>query len=91
MYPGTRSHGKLPRAANARVTAGLRWAPLTVPMKKMMPITIMPGASAFIANVKSPPNAWAPTTPPPAATTTSRNVPHSSLKSRRYSRLESSN
>ena len=60
-------------------------------MKKMIPITIIPGASAFIARVRSPPNAVAPTTPPPAATSTSRNVPHTSLNSRRYSSLGSSN
>ena len=36
MYPGTRSQGKLPRTANASVTAGLRWAPEIVPMKKMI-------------------------------------------------------
>jgi hypothetical protein len=39
-------------------------------MKKMIPITIIPGANAFIARVRSPPNAVAPTTPPPSATQT---------------------
>jgi hypothetical protein len=53
-------------------------------MMKMIPITIMPGASAFIASVSSPPNAVAPTTPPPAATRTRRKVPRASLKNRRY-------
>ena len=62
-----------------------------VPMKKMTPMTIMPGARAFIGRVSSPPNAVAPMTPPPAATRTSRNVPQTSLNSRRYSRLVSSN
>ncbi len=60
-------------------------------MKKMMPITIIPGANAFIANVKLPPNAVAPITPPPAATNTSKNVPHTSLNNRRYSSRGSSN
>ncbi len=60
-------------------------------MKKMMPITIIPGASAFIGSVRSPPNDVAPITPPPAATSTSRNVPHSSLNRRRYSSFGSSN
>jgi len=60
-------------------------------MKKMMPITMMPGANAFIANVRSAPNAVAPITPPPAATSTSRNVPHTSLKIRRYSNRALSN
>ena len=45
---GTRRQGKLPRTAKASVTAGLRWAPEMVPMKKMTPMTIMPGARAFI-------------------------------------------
>ena len=62
-----------------------------VPMKKMTPITIMPGARAFICKVSSLPNAVAPITPPPAATRTSRNVPHTSLNSRRYSSRGSSN
>ena len=90
MYPGTRRHGKLPRTANASVTAGLRWAPEIVPMKKMIPMTIMPGARAFIARVRSPPMGRAPITPPPPATSTSRNVPQTSLNRRRSSRLESS-
>ena len=60
-------------------------------MKKMMPMTIMPGARAFIGRVSSLPNAVAPMTPPPAATSTSRNVPQTSLNRRRYSRLASSN
>src|SRR5262249_9121821 len=64
---------------------GFRWAPDTVPMKKMMAITMMPGASAFVASVRAPPYAVAPTTPPPAATSTRRNVPQTSLNSRRYS------
>ena len=90
MYPGTRIQGKLPRTAKASVTAGLRWAPEIVPMKKMMPMTIIPGARAFMARVRSAPTGSAPTTPPPAATRTSRNVPQTSLNRRRNSRLESS-
>ena len=30
--PGTRCHGKWPRAANATVTAGFRWAPEASPI-----------------------------------------------------------
>ena len=46
-----------------------------VPMKKPMPMTIIPGARAFIARVRSVPNAVAPTTPPPAATSTEQEFP----------------
>jgi len=60
-------------------------------MKNMIPITIMAGPSAFIASVRSPPNAVAPITPPPAATRTRRKVPHASLRNRRYSSREESN
>src|SRR5829696_169359 len=44
MYPGTRRHGKSPRRAKPRVTAGLRWAPLTAPMNRMIAMTMRPGA-----------------------------------------------
>jgi predicted NAD-dependent protein-ADP-ribosyltransferase YbiA (DUF1768 family) len=88
IYPGTRFHGKLRRAANANVTAGFRCAPPTAPMKYMMAMTIMPGAATFILSVIVPPLS-APTTPAPAATTTSRNVPQTSEKSRRHSWADS--
>ena len=45
MYPGTRRQGKSPRSENATLTAGLRWAPDTLPMKRMIAITISPGAT----------------------------------------------
>src|SRR5205085_8917243 len=45
MYAGTRFHGKSPRAAKATLTAGLRCAPETVPMNKMMAATISAGAT----------------------------------------------
>ena len=47
MYAGTRFHGKSPRAAKAMLTAGLRCAPETVPMNKMMAITISAGATTL--------------------------------------------
>src|SRR5215471_14618831 len=46
-YAGTRFHGKSPRAANAKLTAGFRCAPDTVPMNKMMAITISAGATTL--------------------------------------------
>src|SRR5579863_6506991 len=49
-----------------------------------MAMTIIPGATTFILSVIAPP-LTAPTTPAPAATTTSRNVPQASEKSRRHS------
>jgi hypothetical protein len=45
MYAGTRFQGKSPRAANARLTAGLRCAPETVPMNRMMAATMSAGAT----------------------------------------------
>ena len=53
-------------------------------MKRMIAITIRPGAVTAAARVTAP---WldAATTPPPAATTTSRNVPNSSENRRRHS------
>ena len=45
MYAGTRRHGKSPRTANARLTAGLRCAPETAPINRMTAITVKPGAT----------------------------------------------
>ena len=45
MYPGTRLQGKSLRRAKATDTAGLRWAPEIAPMKRMIAITISPGAT----------------------------------------------
>jgi hypothetical protein len=45
MYPGTLRHGKSRRRAKARLTAGLRWAPETLPMNRMIAITMRPGAT----------------------------------------------
>ena len=88
MYPGTRRHGKSPRAANARLTAGFRWAPDTLPMNRMIANTISPGAVTAAARPIVFGNAW-PIIPPPAATSTRKNVPSSSEKSRRHSWVES--
>ena len=89
MYPGTRRHGKSPRRVNPSVTAGLRCAPETAPMKRMIPITISPGAATAVDLLIAP---WlvAFTTAPPAPTRTRKNVPRSSEKSRRHSSLGSS-
>ena len=54
----------------------------------MIAITIIPGATTIMPSVTLPPLS-APTTPPPAATSTSRNVPQVSAKTRRHSREES--
>ena len=56
------------------LTAGLRWAPDTLPMNRMIPMTINPGATTAAVRVIVSGNAW-PIIPPPAATSTSRNVP----------------
>ena len=56
------------------LTAGLRWAPDTLPMNMMIPITIRPGATTAAVRVIVFGNA-SPIIPPPAATSTSRNVP----------------
>ena len=68
-YPGTRRQGKSLRRANARLTAGLRWAPETAPMKRMIAITISPGAATAAVLLMAP---WlvALTTAPPAPTRT---------------------
>src|SRR5579871_4724677 len=90
MYPGTRFHGKSPRAANAMLTAGLRWAPEVAPMNRMMAITMRPGATTSPAGLR-----WLPvaalTTGPPAAASTRRNVPNASANSRRPSSAGSRN
>ena len=44
MYPGTRHQGKSPRNENATLTAGLRCTPDTLPINKMIAITINAGA-----------------------------------------------
>ena len=59
------------------LTAGFRCAPEILPMNKMMPMTIRPGATTAAVRLMTPGNAW-PIMPPPAATTTSRNVPYNS-------------
>ena len=51
MYPGTRFHGKSPRAANASDTAGFRCAPDTAPMNRMIASTINPGATTAAARL----------------------------------------
>ena len=51
MYPGTRRQGKSPRSEKAKLTAGFRWAPETLPMNMMIPITISPGATTAAVRV----------------------------------------
>jgi hypothetical protein len=53
-------------------------------MKRMIDITMRPGATTSADRLTSP---WlsAETTPAPAATTTKRNVPNTSANSRRHS------
>ena len=88
MYPGTRRHGKSPRSENAMLTAGFRCAPDTLPMNKMIAITISPGATTAAVRLIVLGNAC-PIIPPPAATRTRKKVPSSSEKSRRHSWLGS--
>ncbi len=88
MYPGTRCHGKSPRSANAMLTAGLRCAPDTLPMNRMIAITINPGATTAAVRLIVFGKAW-PIMPPPAATSTRKNVPRSSENRRRHSCLGS--
>ena len=57
MYPGTRCHGKSLRRANAILTTGLRCAPETFPMNRMMAITIRPGATTAAVRLIVPGNA----------------------------------
>ena len=84
MYPGTRHHGKSRRSANATLTAGLRCAPETLPMNRMIASTISPGATTAAVRLMVFGNA-SPIMPPPAATNTRKNVPSTSEKSRRHS------
>ena len=88
MYPGTRRHGKSPRTANASETPGFRCAPETAPMNRMIAITISPGATTAAGRLIWP---LPCRIPPPAATSTRKNVPSSSENNRRYSSLGSSN
>ncbi len=84
MYPGTLHHGKSPRRANPKLTAGFRWAPDTLPMNKMIASTISPGAVTAAVRLMVPGKA-SPIMPPPAATSTRKNVPSNSETSRRHS------
>ena len=56
------------------LTAGFRCAPDTLPMNKMIAITISPGATTAAVRVIVFGKAW-PIIPPPAATSTRKNVP----------------
>jgi hypothetical protein len=56
------------------LTAGLRSAPETLPMKRMIPITIKPGATTAAQRLIVFGNAWF-IMPPPAATITRKKVP----------------
>src|SRR5512132_2063302 len=89
MYPGTRRHGKSPRRAKPRVTAGFRWAPLTAPMNRMIASTIRPGAVTLAPRPMAP-SLTASTTPPPAPTRTKKKVPRTAANNRRHSCLGSS-
>ncbi len=53
-------------------------------MKRMMAITIRPGATTAAVRLITPGNAW-PIMPPPAATSTRKKVPSTSEKMRRHS------
>ena len=55
-------------------TAGLRWAPETLPMNKMIAITMRAGATTAAVRLITPGKAW-PIMPPPAATKTRKKVP----------------
>ena len=85
MYAGTRFHGKSPRSAKPMLTAGLRWAPDTVPMNRMMAATISAGATTRAPYGTAPPPNRALTMSAPTATRTRKNVPSSSANSRRPS------
>jgi hypothetical protein len=84
MLPGTLFQGKLRRTANAIVTDGFKCAPLTEPIKWMIAITMIPGATTIMPKVTRQP-LTAATTLPPAATNTNRYVPQASAKTRRHS------
>src|SRR5262245_207666 len=88
-YPGTRLHGKSRRAAKASVTAGFKWAPDTAPMKRMIAITIRPGAVTAALRPMAP-LLFASTTAAPAATSTRKKVPKASANRRFHWRLGSS-
>jgi hypothetical protein len=70
------------------LTAGFRCAPDTLPIKRMIAITISPGATTAAVRLIVLGNAC-PIIPPPAATRTRKKVPSSSEKSRRHSWLGS--
>src|SRR5665213_3323195 len=69
------------------LTTGLRWAPDTAPINRMTANTVKAGAVTAAARPICPCER-APTTPAPAATITSRNVPNSSLNNRRHFVIE---
>ena len=62
--PGTRLHGKSRRNAKPTVTAGLKCAPDTAPVARMIAITVKPGASALAAWLGSPSATVASPSPP---------------------------
>ena len=66
------------------LTAGLRWAPETLPMNKMIAITMSAGATTAAVRLMVFGKAC-PIIPPPAATSTRKNVPSSSENRRRHS------
>ena len=66
------------------LTAGFRWAPEILPMNRITPRTIRPGATTAAERLIVPGKAWL-IIPPPAATSTSMNVPRSSENNRRHS------
>ena len=65
------------------LTAGFRCAPDTLPMNKMMAMTISPGATTAAWRLIMPGKAWL-IMPAPAATRTKKNVPSSSEDRRRH-------
>ena len=68
------------------LTAGLRCAPDTLPMNRMIANTIRPGATTAAVRLIVPGKAW-PIIPPPAATSTRKKVPSSSENNRRHAML----
>ena len=66
------------------LTAGFRWAPDTLPMNKMMPMTMRPGATTAADRLMVLGKAC-DIIPPPAATSTRKKVPSSSENNRRHS------
>ncbi len=71
------------------LTAGLRWAPDTAPMNKMMAITIRAGATTRAPYGTAWPPNRALTIPAPTATRTRKNVPRLSENRRRHQYLSS--